>query len=36
VLLDVDVLNGLLEQFFLGSHSIQDINLRPVLEAALS
>jgi hypothetical protein len=28
VLLDVDVLNGLLEQFFLVSHSDQDINLR--------
>jgi len=27
VLLDIDVLNGLLEQFFLGSHSNQDINL---------
>jgi hypothetical protein len=23
-------LNGLLEQFFLGSHSLQDINLRRV------
>ena len=29
VLLDIDVLDGLLEQFFLGSHSVQDINLRP-------
>jgi hypothetical protein len=36
VLLDVDVLDGLLEQFFLGSHRTQDINPRPMLEAALS
>jgi hypothetical protein len=33
VLLDIDVLNGLLEQFFLVSHSFQDINLLRVSEA---
>jgi hypothetical protein len=36
VLLDVDVLDGLLEQFFLGSHSLQDINLRRVAGAVPS
>ena len=33
VLLDVDVLDGLLEEFFFVSHSFQDINLLRVSEA---
>ena len=36
VLLDVDVLDGLLEEFFFGSHSHQDINLPCVPVAGYS